>query len=102
MPFRPRQLRNRRDELSPRDVMELSIGGPNAQLEAMWRRHGAQLMRDDMEGRRFSWPLECYGPPPGWTAQDEREHAARRAATEADRERNRRRCQEFHIDEETE
>ncbi|CAN5766590.1 hypothetical protein BH23CHL7_BH23CHL7_05140 [soil metagenome] len=69
--------------LDPVDGIELAIGAPTDRLRELWHRHGARLLREDAEGSRFTWPLGLYGPPPGWTLQDERERDARRRETKA-------------------
>ncbi len=79
MPYRPRRSRQRVDEIGPVERLELAIGRTSPELEALWQKHGAALLRDD-DGSHFSWPLSQLGPPDGWTEADEQARNARRYA----------------------
>jgi len=95
MPSPRRRPKVRSDELPVAEKMKMLIGALDPDRTAdLWRRHGAQVLREDAHASGYPDMVEAYGPPPGWTVQDERERRARRAEIEAALDRRRRQFRE--------
>lgn len=66
----PRRREKVRREIDPLAELEMTLRPGEHHREA-WERHGAQLLREGGP-TGHSQPLAYFGPPPGWTAADQR------------------------------